>query len=179
VLEDDSGVEETRINLLRSKVTLANSENLRRSLTRGNRLGDLDLAEELLENPSESHVIRRTENLGDESTTLDKEFSCKLKRVENKLSLKVRILGPCSTTTDGRGTIMKHKINLPSVKLLLKSLTTSRSSDIFDESGDVGERLDGKNINTDDHRVDRHILRTDLEPTTRGSTEIKTCTGGF
>ena len=113
---------------------------------RGWRLGSLDFAEELGEDPDEVVVVNRAEDLRHERPALDEELRSKFERHEHKLGLAVGVLHPGGT--DVRRTVVQNDIRLPVFQLAADKVSTLRGGDIAGEGGDAGYGLDGYEINT-------------------------------
>ena len=69
--ENMLGIEEFRVNLVRSLVPLTDDENFSRLITRGGRLGGMDALEELVQHPDDGRVVFGAENFGYERTILE------------------------------------------------------------------------------------------------------------
>ena len=77
--ESELGVQELRIDGVRSLEALTHDENFGRLGTGGLGLGDFYLVEQLLQYEQKRIVVLRSEHLGNESTTSSENFSGQLK----------------------------------------------------------------------------------------------------
>jgi len=169
--KDCSGVEQARIDALRGFEPQADDEDFGRDVSGRRGLCGFDLGEKLLEHPQQRVVILRSENLGDESTAFDEELGREFQRMKHKFGLVEGILHPSGTDV-GR-TIVQHTIGLPRLQVSSYRGAALFCRDIALEGDDLGNRLDGRKIDTDDETVLGHRLGGYLTPRTGSSAKIE------
>lgn len=117
-----------------------------RDIPRRWRLRRLDLSEKLVEHPDEVVIVRAPEDLRDECPALDEELRRELHTHEHELGLAVRVLDPGGT--DVRRTVVQHDVRLPVLELAADEVATLGGGDVGGEGDDVGDGLDGYQIDT-------------------------------
>lgn len=95
-------------------------------------------------------------------SSLNQKLSRQLQRVEHQLGLVERILHPGGTDV-GR-TVVQHAVGLPCLEMAADGGAALFRRDVALEGDDLGDGLDGREVDTDDQAVGRHGLGGDLAP---------------
>lgn len=91
--------------------------------------------------------------------------------MKHKFGLVERILHPSGT--DVRRTIVQHTVGLPGLQVSSYCGAALLCRDITLEGDDLGNRLDGRKIDTDDETVGGHCLGGYLTPRTGSGAKIE------
>jgi len=176
ILEDEFGVEELGIDIIRSNKSKTDDENFCRLSSRSSRFCGFNFLEEFIQNPDQGVIICGSEDLGDESTASSQDGGSEFQGSQDQFDLRESILAPIGT--DVGGTIIQDDINLFTLDFFLDLNTgliilygreiyksqATRSGNIFLESDTAWDRLDFVQIYTDFNTGDGHVSCSDLKP---------------
>ena len=124
----------------------------------------------LLEHEVETLGVLRAEHLGDEPPVGEQQLAGKLARLQRQKVLVERILRV--GTTDVRGSVVDDNLTLLLVEHGFDLVTCLVGGDITGDELAALERCDLHQIDTNNSRPSRHLLRRHLRPRTRRRAQI-------
>jgi hypothetical protein len=151
-------------------VLLTDDEDLCRLVSRGLRLEGFYLVEELFKDPNQRVVICRPEHLGHERASLPEHLGSESEGQESKFILPIGILVPLGSYIGS--SIVQYHICFKMLEFSFHLGHHTVLSDVSFKGHTSLDWLDGVQINTYLDRGHRHEFVSNLQPPSRGATEV-------